>query len=235
MDYSWVPEYAPPLLRGIWTTLLLLVLSLLFGVLIAVPVALAQVAGGVVLRNLAKGYSTVIRGTPLLVQLYLLYYGLGDLFGRMPEIGDSFLWPFLREGFWYAVAAISISVGAYKGEVLRGALLSVPRGELEAAEAFGMPRFTRLRRIWLPRAVQIVLPTLSGEFVLTLKATPLASLIAVMDLLGVATRVRMDTYRVYEPLLLAGVVYIAISLLIALVFRLIEGQVPSRHRPGHLF
>lgn len=235
MNFSWIPEYSALLLQGIWTSLLILATSIFFGMLIAVPVALAQVAGGFVSRNLAKGFTTVIRGTPLLVQVYLLYYGLGDLFGRTPEIRDSFLWPFLREGYWYAVAAISISVGAYEGEVLRGAFLAVPRGELEAAEAFGMPSFTRLRRIWLPRAVQIVLPTLSGESVLTLKSTSLASLITVMDLMGVATRIRMDTYRIYEPLLLAAAIYVAISLLIALLFRLIERRTSGHHRPNQLF
>lgn len=234
MDFSWFSDYLPLFVRGLWQTVLLLFLSAIIGVTLAVPVALAQVAGGFVSRNLAGFFCTVIRGTPLLVQIYLLYYGLGDLFSRMPEIRQSFLWPYLRDGFWYAVMAFAISTAAYVGEVLRGGLLAVPRGELEAGRAYGMSRFTLLRRIWLPRAFQISLPTLSGEAVMLVKATPLASTVTVMDLLGAASRVRAETFRVYEPLLVAAAVYVMVSLIVAQVFRILERRVPTSHRPGNL-
>lgn len=95
-------------------------------------------------------YISVFRGTPLLVQIYILYYGVGSLFAAYPPIRGSFLWPYLREGFWYVALALTLSVGAYVGEVLRGGLRAVPRGELEAARAYGMGYWLTLRRVWLP-------------------------------------------------------------------------------------
>jgi polar amino acid transport system permease protein len=117
-------------------------------------------------------------------------------------------------------------VAGYEGEVLRGAFKSVPKGELEAARAFGMGRFTILRRIWLPRALQNVLPTLAGEFVLTLKSTPLAATITVFDVYGVGSIVRQETYRVYEPLLLVAGIYICLTACIVVFFRWLENRVP---------
>ena len=230
MEFGWVAEYAPLLIEGFWRTIALVLISGVLGLVLAVPVALAQAAGGRVLASLSRGFTTTIRGTPLLVQIYLLYYGIGDLLSGVPEIRQSFLWPYLREGFWYAVAAFTISVAAYEGEILRGGLLAVPRGELEAARAFGMSRFQVLRRIWLPRAVNITLPALSGEAILLLKATPLASTVTVIDLFGAANIIRAQTFRVYEPLLLVGAVYVGMTIVIALIFRLLERRVPAAGR-----
>jgi polar amino acid transport system permease protein len=227
MDFDWLPRYLPLLIEGFWRTLALMLIAGLLGTLLAVPVALAQVTGGRVLGGLSRGFTTTIRGTPLLVQIYLLYYGVGDLLAQTPEIRQSFLWPYLREGFWYAVAAFTISVAAYEGEIFRGGLLAVPRGELEAARAFGMSRFQVLRRIWMPRAFHISLPALSGEAILLLKSTPLASTVTVIDLYGAAARIRADTFRVYEPLLLVAAVYIGMTLIIALAFRLLERRAPT--------
>ena len=176
---------------------------------------------------LSRGFTTTIRGTPLLVQVYLIYYGVGDLLSHTPGIRQSFLWPYLRDGFWYAVLAFTISVAAYEGEILRGGFLAVPRGELEAARACGMSRLMILRRIWLPRAIQISLPALSGEAILLLKSTPLAATITVIDLMGAANIVRAQTFRTYEPLLVVAVVYVALAIVIALVFRFLERRVPA--------
>jgi polar amino acid transport system permease protein len=160
---------------------------------------------------IARGFCTVIRGTPLLLQIWLIYYGLGSLFPQFPWIRESELWPYLRQGWPYAVLALTLSYAGYEGEVMRGAFASVPRGQIEAAQAFGMPRFTMFRRIWLPQAFHTALPTLGGETVLQLKATPLVSTIAVMEIYAVAGRVRQDTFIVYEPLLLLAVVYLVIA------------------------
>lgn len=232
MNFSWISDYGPLLLTGLWRTMQLLFLSGIIGMIFAVPVGLAQVTGGLVSSNLARGFTTIIRGTPLLVQLYLLYYGVGDILAGYPEVRRSFLWPYLRDGFWYAVVAFSISVAAYEGEIVRGGLLAVPRGELEAARAYGMSRLMVLRRVWLPRAFQITLPTLSGEAIFLLKATPLASTVTVIDLLGAANLIRAQTFRVYEPLMLVAGVYIVLTFIIAIIFRLIERRIPSRHSPG---
>jgi len=193
---------------------------------LAIPIGLVQVTGPRWLAAIARGFCTVVRGTPLLIQLWLLYYGLGALFPHIPGIRESFIWPILREGFPFALLAFSISVAGYEGEVMRGAFKSVPKGELEAARAFGMGRFTLLRRIWLPRAIQNVLPTLAGEFVLTLKSTPLAATITVFDVYGVGSIVRQETYRIYEPLLFVAAIYICLTAMIVLLFRWMENRVP---------
>lgn len=227
MDFSWLPRYLPLLVEGFWRTLLLLALSGLFGFLLAIPVGLAQTRRGI-LAMLSRAFTTTIRGTPLLVQFYLLYYGVGDVLAHNPQVRQSFLWPYLRDGFWYAVLALTISVAAYEGEIVRGGLISVPRGEIEAGRACGMSRFLILRRIWLPRALQVSLPALSGEAILLLKSTPLAATITVVDLMGAANIVRAQTFRVYEPLLLVAAIYVALAIVIARIFRWLERRVPSR-------
>jgi polar amino acid transport system permease protein len=227
MDFSWLEKYLPLLIEGLWRTLLLMALSGFFGFLLAIPVGLAQTSRIGVLARLSRAFTTTIRGTPLLVQIYLIYYGVGDLLSQMPEVRQSFLWPYLRDGFWYAVLAFTISCAGYQGEILRGGFLAVPRGELEAGRACGMSRFMILRRIWLPRAVQISLPALSGEAILLLKSTPLASTITVIDLMGAAGIVRAQTFRTYEPLLLVAAVYVVLAIVIAFVFRGMERRLPT--------
>jgi polar amino acid transport system permease protein len=225
MDFSWLDRYGPLLVEGFWRTLLLMALSGFFGMLLAIPIGLAQTRPGF-LAALSRGFTTTIRGTPLLVQVYLIYYGVGDILAQTPAVRQSFLWPYLRDGFWYAVLAFTLSTAAYEGEIMRGGFLAVPRGEIEAARACGMSRFMILRRVTLPRALHISLPALSGEAILLLKSTPLASTITVIDLLGAANIVRAQTFRVYEPLLLVACVYVAVAVIIALIFRWLERRVP---------
>ncbi len=226
MHWDWLPGYIPDFIDGIIITLQLLGLSVVIGMLLAIPIGLVQVTGPRWLAILARAFCTMIRGTPLLIQLWLLYYGLGSLFPMIPGLRESFLWPILRDAFPYAVLAFSLSVAGYEGEIMRGAFKSVPKGELEAARAFGMNRFTLLRRIWLPRAFQNVLPTLAGELILTLKATPLAATITIFDVYGVGTVVRQETYRVYEPLLVVAGIYLCLTAVIVVFFRWLEQRVP---------
>lgn len=227
MDFSWLPKYLPLLVEGFWRTLLLMGLAGFFGFLLAIPVGLAQTSRFGILAMLSRGFTTIIRGTPLLVQFYLIYYGVGDILAHTPEIRHSVFWPYLRDGFWYAVLALTISVAAYEGEILRGGFLAVPRGEIEAARACGMSGLLILRRIWLPRAIQVTLPALSGEAILLLKSTPLASTITVIDLMGAAGMVRAQTFRTYEPLLIVAGVYVLLALLIAVIFRRLERRIPQ--------
>lgn len=230
MVWDWLPTYGPRLIEGIWITIQLLIISLAIGMTLSIPIGLVQVTGPKPLALLARGFCTLIRGTPLLIQLWLIYYGLGSLFPGIPGIRDSFLWPILREAFPYAVFAFSLSVAGYQGEIMRAAFLSVPKGELEAGQAFGMGPFTLLRRVWLPRAFQNVLPTIAGECVLTLKSTPLAATITVYDVFGVGTIIRQETYRIYEPLLVVAGIYICITAVIVLLFRILESRVPTGRR-----
>jgi len=228
MVWDWLPEYGWRFVEGLWITLQLLSLSLFFGTLLAIPIGLVQVTGPWPLAWLAKGFCTVIRGTPLLIQLWLIYYGLGFLFPGIPGIRDSALWPILREAFPYAVFAFTMSVAGYQGEIMRAAFLNVPKGELEAARAIGMTRWKVLSRVWVPRAYYSVLPTLAGEAILTLKATPLAATITVYDVFGVGTIVRQETYRIYEPLLVVAAIYVAIAIAIVILFRWLENRVPMK-------
>ncbi|WOE78499.1 ABC transporter permease subunit [Pseudomonas protegens] len=211
MDFSWINGFSTELLRGLGITLKLLLLSGICGFALAVVVGLGRASRNPLIRAPMQFYISVFRGTPLLVQIYILYYGVGSLFAAYPPIRGSFLWPYLREGFWYVALALTLSVGAYVGEVLRGGLRAVPRGELEAARAYGMGYWLTLRRVWLPRALELVRPTLVGECVLLLKATALASTVAVTDLLGAANLVRAQTLKVYEPLLAVALIYIILA------------------------
>jgi len=226
--WDWLPAYGGLIFAGIWKSLLILFTTAILGFCLAVPLGLAQVAGPWPLAVAARTFCTVIRGTPLLLQLWLLYYGLGSLFPMIPEIRDSFLWPYLRQAWPYAVLALSLSFAGYEGEVMRGALAGVPAGELEAGRAFGMRRTTLLRRIWLPRAIQRALPTLAGETVLQLKSTPLVATITVVDIYSVFSRVRQDTYLTYEPLLLMALIYLILTGILVGLFRLLENRIPGR-------
>lgn len=222
MRWDWIGRYAALGAEGIWRTLWLLGLSVAIGGTLAVPLGLAQAAGPRWLAAPARGFCSLIRGTPLLLQLWLIYYGLGSLFPQFPWIRQSELWPILRQAWPYALLALSLSFAGYEGEILRGAFKSVPHGQLEAGRAFGLSRLAVFRRIWLPQALARALPTLGGETILQLKATPLVATITVIDIYAVASRVRQDTLIVYEPLILLALIYLIIAGLIALAFRALE-------------
>jgi len=236
MDYSWLsdPFYQGYLWEGFINTLWLLLVSVVGGLLLAVGVALARIRGPKPLAWLVWAFTTVIRGTPLLVQLFFFYYGVGRLLEGIPGIRESLLWPLLRDPFFFGALTFILSVGAYSGEVIRGAMLSVPQGELEAGRAFGLSGFQVLTRLWLPRAIQLCLPTLTNEIILLLKSIPLVSTIALMDLLQAANIIRDETFLVYEPLLLIAGIYLATTVVLTLALRLVElnfpGMRPTRCR-----
>jgi len=164
------------------------------------------------------------RGTPLLVQIYLVYYGSG----QFEAIRASFLWPYLSEAYWCAIIAFTLNTSAYTAEILRGALQSVPRGEVEAAEAVGMPPGLIWRRIRLPRAFRIALPAYSNEVILMLKGSALASTITLMDLTGVARTIIARTYTPMELFLAAGLLYVLLTFFILAGFRVLERRL-NRH------
>jgi len=222
MRWGWIPRYAPLALEGMWRTIWLLVLSVGIGFALAVPLGLAQAAGPWWLAAPARAFCTIIRGTPLLLQIWLIYYGLGSLFPQYPWIRQSELWPILRQAWPYALVALSLSFAGYEGEVMRGAFKSVPAGQLTAARAFGFSRLAAFRRVWLPQALARALPTLGGETILQLKATPLVATITVIEIYAVASRVRQDTLIIYEPLLLLALAYLGLAGVIALGFRHLE-------------
>ncbi|MBX9454837.1 MAG: ABC transporter permease subunit [Rhizobium sp.] len=230
MRWDWIPQYSGQLAVGIWRTLLLLFSSAIVGFLFAVPLGLAQVTGPRPLAWLAAGFCGIIRGTPLLLQLWLLYYGLGSVLAANPEFRREYpeLFYYIRQAWPYGFLALTISFAAYEGEVMRGAFKGVPRGELEAAKAYGMGRWTMFRRIWLPRAIHRALPTLTGDTVLQLKSTPLVATITVVDAYGVISKVRQATYLTYEPLLLLALIYMILTGIMVFAFRYVENMVPTK-------
>lgn len=228
MDFSWIIAYRDLLLHGALLTSLLLAISVTLGFGLAILLAIAQVGNNPIAHWISKGYCTFFRGTPLLIQLWLIYYGLGSYLPYIPGLRASFIWPVMREGLFFAALALTLNFAAYQEEILRGAMLAVPKGELEAARAVGMSPQMILRRIWLPRAIRVGLPTFGGEVVLQLKATPIVFSVTVMDLYGAAYKIRQDTLLVYEPLLLVTVFYVGLTFLITQVFQKLENAVPVR-------
>jgi polar amino acid transport system permease protein len=231
-NFTWIGKYWSIILSGFWITLQLLFFSLLFGYPLAVLVGFGRVSKNKFIYGLATGFVSVIRGTPLLVQLFILYFGLGSLFPAIPHIRQSFIWPVLKDGYYYVIFALVLSVGGYVGEIVRGALLSVPRGELEAGRAYGFRGLALVRRIWLPRAMQAMMPTFAGETVLCLKSTALAYLVSVQDLLGQINIIRSREAITYTPLLVVAIGYLIATLVIEAVFRRFEANFAKTTRPA---
>jgi polar amino acid transport system permease protein len=227
MNLDVIVANLPKLAQGAALTLKLVALSLLVGAAIALPLALMRVSERGWLRLPAYAYIFVFRGTPLLVQIFLVYYGLGQFEG----VRASALWPILREPYWCAIIAFALNTGAYTAEILRGAIQAVPVGEVEAAKAFGMSWALSLRRIILPRAVRIALPAYGNEVILMLKGSALASTITLLDLTGMARTIIARTYMPVEIFLAAGLIYLAITFVFVQLFRLLERRL-SRHVAG---
>ena len=227
-------EVMPKLIAAIPLSILLLVTSGVIGNIMAVPVAVARISPNPLLWIPAYCFILLMRGTPLLIQIYLIYYGLGQVFGDMSLFGKPLMraLPFLREGIYYAIFALSLNTAGYTGEILRGAILAVPHGEIEAGRAFGMSKWMIFRRITLPRAIRICLPTMSTETILLLKATALASTVTVYEVLGMAQYIRAQTFRVYETFIGAGIVYIVLVFILTRILNWLERYLnKDRERP----
>ena len=199
------------LLHGIPVTLELVLLGLLFGLLLGCLTAFVRMARVPLLAQAAALYVYVIRGTPLLVQIFLIYFGLGEL----DFIRNSAIWPILREEFWCAIIALSINSGAYTSEVIRGGIESVEHGQIEAATAYGMSRRTRLLRVIIPQALRQFLPAYGNECISIVKASSLASTITLMDVTGIARNLASKTYTPIQTFVAAGLIYLVLNFLIA--------------------
>jgi putative lysine/arginine/ornithine/histidine/octopine transport system permease protein len=205
------------LLRGIGLTLELLALSTIIALVLAVPLALMRTSSNRLFSRFAYGYMYLFRGTPLLTQLFLIYYGLS----QFDAVRHSVLWPILREPWPCALIALSLNMAAYAAEALRAGILGVPAGEREAAVAMGMTPFQLNRLVVLPRAFRIALPGLGNEVVVQMKSTALISTITLLDLTGVARRIESRTYTT-DALFVAGIVYVVLTYAISRLFRLAE-------------
>jgi octopine/nopaline transport system permease protein len=218
MDWDFIGETFLSLLSALPLTLSLAAAAIVFGAILALGLALARISRFPALNWFAGAYVFVFRGTPLLVQLYLLYYGLS----QFPAVRHSILWPILRDPTWCAVIALSLNNAAYASEIIRGGLLSVPLGQVEAARSCGMSRFRLFRRIVMPLAIRQALPGYGNEMISMVKATSLASTVTLMEITGVAARIISDTYRVIDVFIIAGAIYLAINFLLTRCIQLAE-------------
>ncbi|MFK0685750.1 ABC transporter permease [Ochrobactrum sp. BD61] len=226
IDFPFIYESFVSICSGIPLTLQLMALSVTAGAFLAVVLAAMRLSNWALLDLLARAYIFVFRGTPLLVQLYLIYYGLS----QFPELRKSFLWPFLREPYWCAVLALALNTAAYSAEIIRGGVLSVPAGQIEAARAYGMSGLTLIRRIIAPQALRQMLPAYSNEVILMVKSTALASTITMMEVTGLAAKLISATYRPVEVFIAAGAIYLLLNFTVSRIFKLIEYRLSAAQR-----
>ncbi|HVH03739.1 MAG TPA: ABC transporter permease subunit [Amaricoccus sp.] len=203
---------------GVWMTVQLTALALLLGFAIALPAGLARARRVPGLARLAGAYVYLFRGTPLLVQTFLIYYGLSQ-FGW---VRSSWAWTFLREPWWCALIAFSLNSGAYMTEIVRGAVETTPRGQVEAAQALGLSPWQVSGLVVLPSALRRALPQFGNEAVFMLHGSVVASVITLQDILGAGRTLNAKFYLAYEGLLTAAALYMALTLVIAVAFRGLE-------------
>ncbi|CAN5653105.1 ABC transporter permease [soil metagenome] len=218
MNWSLIAEVFPRLLEGAGLTLQLTLAALIAGFVLALPLSLLRTASSPLLSWPIQAYTFVFRGTPLLVQLFLIYYGAGQI----AWIRASPAWFLLRDPYWCALVAFSLNNAAYTVEILRGGIRAVPAGDVEAAKALGMSYVLRTRRILLPGAFRIAMPAYANEVVLMLKARSLASTITLMEITGTARKIVSETFSPYEVFISAAMIYLALTFVIVRLFRYLE-------------
>jgi polar amino acid transport system permease protein/octopine/nopaline transport system permease protein len=220
----------PALLAAAPLTLLLTLVGGVVGLIVGTLLALARLSGTVLLSWPAAAFMFIVRGTPLLVQLYLIYYGLGQYLGHS-WVRHSFLWPYMREGLTFALFAYCMNQAAYNGEVLRGAIKSIPKGQIEAAQAIGMSPMQTLFRVRLPLAFGNCLPVLASDIIILLKSTALASTVTILELMGTARVIQRQSLLVYEPLIACGLVYFVVVVMLTATMRPLETRL-TRYKKG---
>ncbi len=213
-------------LYGAWMTAELTLLSVGIGLCLAVPLGLMRLSSNRLVWMPVYAYIFYFRGTPLLVQIFLIYYGSGQFRDALESVG---LWTYFRAPFFCAVLSLTLNTAAYTAELLRGAIQAVPKGEVEAAQSLGMSRTLVYRLIILPGAFRLALPAYANEVVFLLQATSLVSIITVMDVTGVARVVAARGFAFYEVYLIAAVLYLVLVFGMLSIFRQIE-----RRMSGHL-
>ena len=230
MDLGFIGATFMRLLAAVPLTLEVWALSVILGAIVAAGVTWMRVSGSKPLKMIARAYVALFRGTPLLIQLFIVYYGLASL----PAVRHSLFWPFLRDAFDCGVLSLGLCTAGYQSEIFRGALLAVPHGQVEAARACGMSSLLLFRRIIFPIALRHGLPAYSTEMISMVKATALVSLITLWDVLSVALKIRNDTLVTYLPLILAGAIYFAINYVIGAAFLGLERRLSPhlRARPS---
>ena len=216
--WEMILRWAPMLWDGTLLTLQLVGIAVVVGLFFAIPLGLARASRHWYIRALPYSYIFFFRGTPLLLQLFLVYYGLS----QFEVVRDSVLWPYLREPYWCALITMTLHTAAYIAEILRGAIQAVPPGEVEAARALGMSRRQALQHIILPRAIRIGLPAYGNEVILMLKASAVVYTVTLLDIMGVVRTLNARTYQYEMFFLIAGLIYLVITLVFTQLFKLVE-------------
>jgi polar amino acid transport system permease protein len=207
---AWNPalfaRYLPLYMSGLGVTLALVIVSMIVGSILSVPIAYARMSHNPVLNSLAYAYVYFFRGTPLLAQTFLVYYGLGSFRSELEAVG---LWGFFRDAWNCGVFAFSLNTAAYQAEILRGAIESVPRGQWEGAESLGLHRLQTLWKVILPQAMIVGLRPYGNEFILMIKASAIVAIITVYDLMGETRRAYAQTFD-FQTYIWAGLIYLSI-------------------------
>ncbi len=209
---------------GLQTTIILFITCAAAGNLLALPLALARISQKRWLRYPVIAFILLFRGTPLLVQLYVFYFGIGQVLATIPAIRYSAFWPLLRTANTYAFVTLSLNTAAYCAEIWRGAILGIAQGQREAGLSLGLSKYRIMRSILLPQAFRLALPSIGGQNILLLKGTALAASITVFELMASANFVRSQTFRVYEPLLAAALAYFLLAVVITSGFKFVEDR-----------
>lgn len=219
MDFAFMAETWTALAAGLPLTLRLAASAVLCGGVLALLLALMRLSGIAPLDWPARAFVFCFRGTPLLVQMFLIYYGLGQF---RPTLQVWGLWGFFREAYWCALTALALNTAAYASEIIRGAILSVPAGQIEAGRACGMGRLTLARRIIGPVALRQALPAYSNEIISMVKATSLASVITLAEVTFIAQKLISQTFRAIEIFVCAGSIYLIINIAVTRAILLAE-------------
>ena len=218
MDINLIITSFPKLIIASFTTIKLLSVSLLIGLFIGVLFALLRINNNIVLGKIAYGYSYVFRGTPLLVQIFIIYYG----FGQVELIRESIFWSVLKEPYWCAVIAFALNTGAYTSEILRSAFQTIKPGLIEAGKSLGVNSKIIFYKIQIPIAIRQSLPAYGNEIILMLKGTSLASTVTLMDLTGVAKYIISTTFKPIEVFIIAGSIYLFFTFIIHNIIKILE-------------
>tara|TARA_B100000941_G_C28476310_1_gene539396 strand:+ start:277 stop:954 length:678 start_codon:yes stop_codon:yes gene_type:complete len=221
MDFNLMISSFPKLLNATLVTLKLVSLSLIFGIFLGILFAILRTGKNKFFRELSYYYSYIFRGTPMLVQLFIIYFGLAQI----ETLRSSFLWVILKEPYWCAIIAFSLNTGAYTSEILRSAFQTIDKGLIEAGKSLGISKEKIFYKIKLPIAIRQSLPAYSNEMILMLKGTSLASTVTLLDLTGVAKFIISTTYKPVEIFIVAGSIYLFITFLIHIFITSIEKKI----------
>ena len=218
MDIQLMNNSFPKLLNATLITLKLLSVSLILGLFIGLGFAILRMNNNKLINKFAYGYSYIFRGTPLLVQIFIIYFGLGQI----EYLRTTFLWVVFKEPYWCAIIAFSLNTGAYTSEILRSAFQTIKPGYLEAGRSLGIPSKIIFTKIQIPIAIKQSLPAYGNEIILMLKGTSLASTVTLMDLTGVAKYIISTTFKPVEVFIVAGGIYLFMTFIIHNVIKYLE-------------